>query len=444
LDLQTNGTTAISISASQVVTFANQPAYTGGTANGVLYLNGSKVLTSGSALTFDGSQLDIPLGSAATPSLSTPTDPNTGMFFPAADTIAFAEGGVEAMRLDASGNMGLGVTPAAWFTGGGYKVMQIGPGMAFDSGNDFRARITANGFVNSSGDFRYLNTGAASNYNQAGGEHKWFTAPSGTAGNAITFTQAMVLDSTGQLQMYNSSGTAMNALKGSNFGYSTSYKALILGSTSGTFTPCINVDPSGNASGAFSGSGGEVMFRNGASLITPNSANTAFFPVLTFDANGYGFKARTNIGVGDATPASSGGGITFPATQLPSSDANTLDDYEEGTWTPSIGSTSGVSGVSAGTHWYRKVGSLVVVTGVFSYTSATAGAAYIVCNLPFSMSASSDPICGVCNSYPYDNNRQSGIVLDNSSGNPNDVYIGFYVSSTNAGNVLWSLSYRST
>jgi hypothetical protein len=59
LDLQTNGTTAISISASQVVTFANQPTYTGGTANGVLYLNASKVLTSGSALVFDGTNLGI-------------------------------------------------------------------------------------------------------------------------------------------------------------------------------------------------------------------------------------------------------------------------------------------------------------------------------------------------------------------------------------------------
>jgi hypothetical protein len=59
LDLQTNGTTAISISASQVVTFANQPAYTGGTANGVLYLNASKVVTTGTALAFDGSNLNV-------------------------------------------------------------------------------------------------------------------------------------------------------------------------------------------------------------------------------------------------------------------------------------------------------------------------------------------------------------------------------------------------
>jgi hypothetical protein len=48
-------------------------------------------------------------GSASTPSLQG-ADSNTGMFFPAADTIAFAEGGVEAMRLDSAGNVGIGTT----------------------------------------------------------------------------------------------------------------------------------------------------------------------------------------------------------------------------------------------------------------------------------------------------------------------------------------------
>ena len=48
-------------------------------------------------------------GSAATPAVQG-ADTNTGMFFPAADTIAFAEGGVESMRLDSSGNVGIGTT----------------------------------------------------------------------------------------------------------------------------------------------------------------------------------------------------------------------------------------------------------------------------------------------------------------------------------------------
>jgi len=48
-------------------------------------------------------------GSAATPAIRG-TDANTGIFFPAADTIAFAEGGAESMRIDASGNLGIGNT----------------------------------------------------------------------------------------------------------------------------------------------------------------------------------------------------------------------------------------------------------------------------------------------------------------------------------------------
>jgi len=49
-------------------------------------------------------------GSASAPVITRTGDTNTGIFFPAADTIAFAEGGVEALRLDSAGNMGLGTT----------------------------------------------------------------------------------------------------------------------------------------------------------------------------------------------------------------------------------------------------------------------------------------------------------------------------------------------
>jgi hypothetical protein len=70
----------------------------------------------------------------------------------------------------------------------------------------------------------------------------------------------------------------------------------------------------------------------------------------------------TTIGVGAATPSASGAGITFPATQSASTDANTLDDYEEGTWTPVIGGATSESGQTysyrAGT--YTRIGNTVV------------------------------------------------------------------------------------
>jgi hypothetical protein len=70
----------------------------------------------------------------------------------------------------------------------------------------------------------------------------------------------------------------------------------------------------------------------------------------------------TTIGVGGATPSTSGAGITFPATQSASTDANTLDDYEEGTWTPVFGSVSGSATYTAQTGTYTKIGRQVTVT----------------------------------------------------------------------------------
>jgi hypothetical protein len=64
----------------------------------------------------------VAAGAVGTPSITTAGDTNTGIFFPAADTIAFAEGGAEVARFDSSGNFGIGSTPTAI---GAYKVLEV-------------------------------------------------------------------------------------------------------------------------------------------------------------------------------------------------------------------------------------------------------------------------------------------------------------------------------
>ena len=100
----------------------------------------------------------------------------------------------EKMRLNASGNLGLGVTPSAWNTA--VKALQINGGSMYASSTyNF---IGSNSVWETTGD-KYINNGFATIYGQISGEHRWFTAPSGTAGNAISFTQAMTLDASGRL-----------------------------------------------------------------------------------------------------------------------------------------------------------------------------------------------------------------------------------------------------
>jgi hypothetical protein len=106
--------------------------------------------------------------------------------------------------------------------------------------------------------------------------------------------------------------------------------------------------------------------NSGQLEIQTNSGTTAI-TVTT----GQGVKVKNTIGVGDATPSTSGAGITFPATQSASSDANTLDDYEEGTWTPNLrfgGNSVGIT-YNPRNGYYVKVGNLVTATCVINLSS---------------------------------------------------------------------------
>jgi hypothetical protein len=100
------------------------------------------------------------------------------------------------MTLDSSGNLGLGVTPSAWANG--YKAIQIANQGSIASKSN-AIYLWNNIYQDSGGTNRYINTDTAGFTGWEGNAYKWYQAPSGTAGNAITFTQAMTLDASGNL-----------------------------------------------------------------------------------------------------------------------------------------------------------------------------------------------------------------------------------------------------
>jgi hypothetical protein len=291
---------ASTASSGAFTTLAASGAVTlsGGTANGVAYLNGSKVLTTGSALTFDGTTFAAPLTSLSGNGVVLTVDrtgtggnDRTNVQFSnsgtvrggigtvgASDGIYFNQGTTEAMRLtstglgigtsspstkltignggggndlgvllsrgatvnffetydgtkgfiagsdsgqafakvgtitshpvrlvsgngtgyahlDTSGNLGLGVTPSALSLSGRYfEMAYAGNGVLSVSDG---TSLISNAYYDSN--WKYGYNGAAAYYANSAGQHRWYIAPSGTAGNAITFTQAMTLDASGNL-----------------------------------------------------------------------------------------------------------------------------------------------------------------------------------------------------------------------------------------------------
>jgi hypothetical protein len=103
----------------------------------------------------------------------------------------------------------------------------------------------------------------------------------------------------------------------------------------------------------------------------------------------------TTMGVGGATPSGSGSGITFPATQSASSNANTLDDYEEGTWTPTDGSGASLSfSDTSGNCLYTKIGRLVTVSVLITYPTTASGATNQINGLPFTSANTTNNVFG--------------------------------------------------
>ena len=129
-------------------------------------------------------------------------------------------------------------------------------------------------------------------------------------------------------------------------------------------------------------------------------------------------SATTGAAVGGATAGA--GGLAFPATAVAVANANTLDDYEEGTFTPTCTlSTPGTSSSGSAVGVYTKVGNLVTVTGRLTFTKGTGTGDLSFGGLPFTSTSTTT----------YQN---SGAISLDSFGVTGKVYFFFLANSSTA------------
>lgn len=141
--------------------------------------------------------------------------------------------GTVGLTLNTSQNIGIGVTPSAW-SSGSYAIQNAGGSIWQFGGSNIY--MGANYYFNGTNRI-YVNTDYATEYQQGAGVHRWYNAPSGTAGNAVTMTERMRIDALGYLGINTNSPTTFLDVRGnSTINSSAFYASTFTSSISGTGT----------------------------------------------------------------------------------------------------------------------------------------------------------------------------------------------------------------
>ena len=216
---------------------------------------------------------------------------------------------LERLRIDSAGNVGIGITPSAWVaTGDAIEIGGTGGNYLAFNTTSRSGYIYTNAFYN--GVNIYKNNGVATAYGQDVGSHKWFNAPSGTAGATITFTQAMTLDASGNLgigtitpaEKLHVAGTNTNIRLSGSYAANQSNKIEINNGQTGAIKFAIGMELLSNSGGNYTSS----LYTSSAtdtrfSFIQAANSVTTF---LTSNTERMRINASGDIGIGSTSPDS--------------------------------------------------------------------------------------------------------------------------------------------
>ena len=298
-----------------------------GTANGVLYLNGSKAATSGSALTFDGTSLQLGTG-GTTPAvkygngyqtLTGASDSNDFTYRTYANHIwknitsaGSITDGTELMRLNGTG-LGIGTSSP------GAKLHVTSNVAVSYSAIIYNTSATGQGLTVRAGS---TSSQDAFNVQTYDGNTSLFAVQGGGNVGIGTSSPGYKLDVNGAVNLPLGTwitGAGTKLVRSTFFGYSSGYKVVQVGVTDSTSTGvALGVDVSTNPNGGFSGY--EIVIPNNRAIIAPNAANNGFVGVLKIGTDnnlyiGGNYSVPGNIFV-NTTTGNTGIGTTSPNEKL--------------------------------------------------------------------------------------------------------------------------------
>jgi hypothetical protein len=336
--------------------------------------------------------------------------------------------------INSSGNVGIGNIPETWYST--FSALQIGANKSaiYGRSENNQLSLASNSYVNASGNNTYINSSEASLYEQNSGVHKFFTAPSGTAGNSITFTERMRIDSSGNfLYAKTTTDTTTTGVefRPSGLGYfGRSGGQPIIANRNTNDGTIIELRKDGTTVGNIGTQGGTLEIGSGDVYLQFNGVNDWIKPV---DGSGNN-KSGVDLGTSGAKFDNLylGGNIYLGGT----GSANALDDYEEGTWTPTYSSETGSFGsITYDTSvqgFYTKIGRMVHLMGFIRTDDVPVGTAssYLYLDgLPFTMLDGYTAVGVISRTGSSDWGGNIPLTLD-SFPNASKLYIGYRATST--------------